>query len=218
MRIHQLAAPGAYRALTALWLLGPGTPMFFQGQEFAADAPFLFFADHEPELAKAVRKGRFEFLKSFPSVASAEMSAALNDPEDIATFERCKIDWRNRESHREVYDLHRDLLKLRREDPVFRAQRGDRIFGAVLSSDAFVLRYFGDDHDDRLVLVNLGRDLPFNPAPEPLLAPPENGNWRILWSSESPRYGGNGTPEIDGEMKWRILGRATVVLAPERAK
>ena len=39
-RLHELTSPGRYRALTALLLLGPQTPMLFQGQEFAASAPF----------------------------------------------------------------------------------------------------------------------------------------------------------------------------------
>ena len=43
-RCHQLTSPGRYRAMTALMLLAPGTPMLFQGQEFAASAPFLYFA------------------------------------------------------------------------------------------------------------------------------------------------------------------------------
>ena len=38
--------------------------------------------------------------------------------------------------------------------------------------------------------------------PEPLLAPPEDTLWDILWSSEDPRYGGSGTapPETRGEL------------------
>ena len=54
LRAHQLTSPGRYRAMTALLLLAPGTPMLFMGQEFAADAPFLYFADHQPDLAKLV--------------------------------------------------------------------------------------------------------------------------------------------------------------------
>src|SRR5439155_13894401 len=49
-RMHQLTSPGRWRAMTAFWLLAPGTPMLFQGQEFAASSPFLYFADHNPEL------------------------------------------------------------------------------------------------------------------------------------------------------------------------
>jgi maltooligosyltrehalose trehalohydrolase len=57
-RVHTLTSAARVRALTALLLLGPNTPMLFQGQEFAASAPFLYFADHTPELAAAVGKGR----------------------------------------------------------------------------------------------------------------------------------------------------------------
>ena len=45
-RIHALSDPSRYRALMALMLLAPGTPMLFMGQEFGATSPFLFFADH----------------------------------------------------------------------------------------------------------------------------------------------------------------------------
>jgi maltooligosyltrehalose trehalohydrolase len=68
-RVQFLTSPGRYRAMTALMLLAPGTPMLFQGQEFAASTPFLFFADHKPELAKLVCEGRKEFMSQFPSVA-----------------------------------------------------------------------------------------------------------------------------------------------------
>ena len=95
-----------------------------------------------------------------------------------------------------AYALHCDLLRLRREDPVFASQRSDRLHGAVLAAEAFVLRYFGEAGDDRLLLVNLGRDLQFLPPSEPLLALPPGNDWRLLWSSEDPRYGGCGTPPL----------------------
>jgi maltooligosyltrehalose trehalohydrolase len=216
LRCHQLASPGLYRAITALTLLAPGTPLLFQGQEFAASSPFLFFADHNPELARLVRRGRGEFLAKFPSIAAPEVQAALADPGDPATFERCKLDLSERTRHGEACALHRDLLRLRRDDPVFRAQRPHGVDGAVLGASAFVLRFFGDAADDRLLLVNLGRDLRLDPAPEPLLAPPEGTAWLVRWSSEDPRYGGQGTPEVVTEEGWRLIGQAAVVLAPGR--
>ena len=85
---------------------------------------------------------------------------------------RSKLDLAERQRHAGMYALHRDLLRLRREEPVFRAQRRGGMDGAVLAPEAFVLRFFGTHHDDRLLVVNLGRDLHLNPAPEPLLAPP----------------------------------------------
>jgi len=212
-RCHQLTSPGIYRAMTALMLLAPGTPMLFQGQEFAASSPFLFFADHNEGLSSLVRKGRAEFLAQFPSLATPEAQAVLDDPCDVRTFERSKIDLSERERHSAIYEMHRDLLRLRREDAVFGGAAG-RVDGAVLGDEAFVLRFFGEEEDDRLLLVNLGRDMNLCPAPEPLLAPPEGMEWRVLWSSEDPLYGGSAAPPFDAEERWFLPGRAAICCGP----
>jgi maltooligosyltrehalose trehalohydrolase len=216
-RVHRLTGPGRFRAMTALALLAPSTPLLFQGQEFASSAPFLYFADHEPGLAQKVRRGRVEFLAQFRSIATREMRAGLADPGDAQTFERCKLDFTERESHRMVYEMHRDLLRLRREDAVFAAQKKGGVDGAVLGAEAFVLRFFGEGGDDRLLLVNLGADLGLNPAPEPLLAPPEGMLWTLLWSSEDTRWGGSGTPPLETRNNWCIPGRSAVVMRPAPA-
>jgi maltooligosyltrehalose trehalohydrolase len=214
LRGHQLAAPGRWRAMTALTLLAPGTPMLFQGEEFGASSPFVYFADHKPGLAEAVRQGRGEFLAQFPSISQSSMKDALPDPGDPATFARCKLDWSERDRNAGVLALHRDLLALRRSDAAFSAQRAGAVDGAVLGPEAFVLRFFHEG-GDRLLVVNLGLDLPLAHAPEPLLAPPEGLRWDALWSSEDPRYGGGGTPVLeDGRRGWHIPGHCAVVLAP----
>ena len=143
-RVHQMTSPGRYRAMTAFLLLSPPTPMLFQGQEFASSAPFLYFADHRGELGDKVREGRAAFLTQFPSIASPEMMATLPDPSDPGTFERCKLDFAERGRHESIYAMHRDLIRLRRRDPVFRAQRPHGVDGAVLGPEAFVLRFFGE--------------------------------------------------------------------------
>ncbi|HEY5868521.1 MAG TPA: DUF3459 domain-containing protein, partial [Candidatus Tectomicrobia bacterium] len=213
-RCHLRASPGCYKALTALMLLGPGTPMLWQGQEFAASSPFFYFADHQQELAQLVYQGRVEFLSQFQGIATPEMQAYLPDPADPETFERSKLDFSEREQHAEMYQLHRDLLQLRREDAVFRAQRRGGVDGAVLGPEAFVLRFFGEHGQDRLLLVNLGLALALSPVPEPLLAPLEGMQWETCWSSEDPRYGGGGTPPLETEEHWQIPGQAAVVLTP----
>jgi maltooligosyltrehalose trehalohydrolase len=209
-RLRELCHPGAYRAMTALLLLGPQTPLLFQGQEYGATTRFTFFADHEEPLASAVKKGRFEFLAQFPSMASVETQARLPDPGDPAVFEACRLDPAERERHRALYDLHRDLLRLRREDPVFRAQAADGLDGAVLSDEVFALRYAGAD-GGRLLLLNLGRDLHLSPVPEPLLAPPTDRVWELLWSSEHPRYDGLGGQALESAAGWFIPGHAAFV-------
>ena len=213
-RCRQLTDPGTFKAIAALTMLGPGTPMLFQGQEFAATSPFYYFADHVPELNHLVREGRIDFMSQFVSLATPEMSGCLPDPGDRKTFERSKLDWSEVQKNRTVTQLHRDLLRLRREDPVLRAQETGAVDGAVLSPQAFVLRYFGPRRDHRLLIVNLGMDLNLDPAPEPLLAPVEGQGWAVAWSSESPAYGGCGTPPIETEQNWWIPGRAAILLKP----
>lgn len=217
-RAHLLSSPSRYRAVTTVFLLAPQTPMLFQGQEFAATSPFFYFADHQEEIAQlATRRGRIQFLSQFRVLTTPGMQARLPDPCDPMTFTRSKLNHNERYAHREEYTLHVDLLRLRREDPVIRASQYDaRVDGGVLSPDAFVIRYFGEQPgDDRLLLVNLGRDLMLQPAPEPLLAPPENATWILLWDSEDPRYGGTGTVPWPTEGSWYLMGESAVVLSSQ---
>lgn len=203
-RLCRLAEPGRLRAMTAVLLLGPQTPLLFQGQEFDSSAPFLYFADHAGELGAKVRAGRRTFLAQFPSMASPEAQAALEDPGDPAVFDRCKLDDSERTANAGALALHRDLLKLRREEP-FRSQGSGGLAGAVLGPDAFAVRVWGAGGDDRLLVVNLGEARDLVPAPEPLLAPPSAGAWRLQWSSERTEYGGAGAlSPVDAEGRWRL--------------
>jgi maltooligosyltrehalose trehalohydrolase len=212
-RIDRLTSPARLRAMTALWLLAPQTPMFFQGQEFAASAPFRYFADNAPEQARRVADGRAEFLRQFPSIAAQEdQNIPLPDPADRDNFTRCKLDMNERQTHKEQYALHIDLLRMRREHPLFRRQAADRLDGAVIGEDGCVLRYFAEDGADLLLVVNFGSDLILAPVPEPLLAPPRNHFWRALWNSNDRKYGGTGVPALEIESGWRIPGEAAVVL------
>src|SRR5690606_25677364 len=145
-----------WRAMTALLLLMPGTPMLFQGQEFSASTPFLYFASFDPELNAAIRKGRGEFLTQFPSIKAFLERYPIDDPADPKTFERCKLDFSERYSHAGAYALHADLLRLRRETPVFREPRPGGVDGAVLGPKTFLLRYFADEPvNERLLFINL---------------------------------------------------------------
>ncbi|HET6423497.1 MAG TPA: alpha-amylase family glycosyl hydrolase, partial [Planctomycetaceae bacterium] len=213
LRAHQLSCPGRYRAMMLWLLLGPGTPMLFQGQEFAASSPFLYFVDHNPELAKLVANGRREFLSQFRALSNPEAQEMLADPSDPATFHRCKLDFSERTSHGASYQLTKDLLAVRQAEPCFRAANRRSIDGAVLSPQAFVVRYFMQDGDDFLVLVNLGRDLNLSIAPEPLLGTKPDVQWQIVVSTEDPAYGGGGVAPVETkEEGWRLPGESAVFL------
>jgi len=206
---------GRYRAMTSLLLLGPWTPLLFQGQEFGATAPFCYFSDvGDDNLKEAVRKGRFEFLSQFPSTAREEMQRRIGVPHDPRTFEKSKLDWNEREGNSALCHLHRDLLRLRREDSRLRLQIAGAVDGAVLSAESFLLRFLSEQNDDRLLIVNFGRRHRLVPAPEPLLAPPPGCEWELLWSSESARYDGPGTVDIATEEELILPAEAAFVLRP----
>jgi maltooligosyltrehalose trehalohydrolase len=162
-RMQQIASPADVRAMTALLLLGPQTPMLFQGQEFAASSPFLYFADHKPELAGAVAKGRREFLAQFPSIDTEKTAP----PDAMETFLASKLKWDERDE--DAVAFHRELLTMRRDERL--------VDGAVLRDAMFILRF-----ETRLLLVNLGDAIELDPINEPLLA----GDWTPTWSSGAP--------------------------------
>ena len=217
-RLTALTSPARYRALTALLLLAPQTPLLFMGQEFGASQPFLYFADHcEATLAKRVHEGRKQFLAQFPSFASPEAQAVVPDPCAPETFARSKLDFSERQTHSALYQFHQDLLRVRRENPLIARQDHTQLDGAVLGPDAFVLRFFGNhDEADHLLVVNLGPDLDYTPAPEPLLAPSPGERWSLVWSSDDPRYGGPGMITPCGPDGWSIPGASATLLMGEK--
>jgi maltooligosyltrehalose trehalohydrolase len=111
--------------------------------------------------------------------------------------------------------MHRDLLRIRSDDPAFRDMEQDSIDGAVLGPETFILRYFVSRGRDRLLVVNTGKDTILNPAPEPLLAPPESCSWRLVWSSENPKYGGAGIADLETGRDWKIPGWSATFLCSE---
>jgi maltooligosyltrehalose trehalohydrolase len=199
--------------MTALLLLGPWTPLLFQGQEFGASSPFVFFADvGDATVRDGIRNGRAELLAPFLSLTREETLTSLPAPDDPQAFSRCKLNFSERGKNRQIYDLQIDLLRLRREDSRFRQQSCGGVDGAVLGSASLVLRYFSEGNDDRLLLVNLGERQVLHPASEPLLAPPAGCRWETLWTSDAPRYGGADSMALPTEEQWFLPGETTVVL------
>ena len=164
-------------------------------------------------------KGRNEFLSQFPSARHALETEGHFVPIGDEAFQASKLDWAERTRNKEALLLHQELLRLRREDPVFAAQDPSRLAGAVLSRQALVLRYFGSGQEgDRLLLLNLGTGLDLDPCPEPLLAPEPGKIWRVLLSSEHVRYGGMGAPALPEEGRMRIPGQTALVLTSTEEK
>ena len=114
-RISQVVGLDRAKIAAALVLTSPFVPMLFQGEEWAATSPFLYFANHEdPAMARAVSEGRKHEFEAF-----GWKPESIPDPESRDTFVRSTLNW-NEVSQREHADMlawHRDLIRLRRTTP-----------------------------------------------------------------------------------------------------
>lgn len=215
-RIYSPSSESLYRALAALFLLAPQTPMLFMGQEFGASSPFVYFCDHDEELESLVKKGRREFLSQFESFRP--FLSEVPDPV-YESFFKCKLDHRERQRNRPVMNFHRDLLRLRREDPVISRYSRQEIDGGQLNERFFFIRFYGDLSEQRLLVLNLtGKNVTAS-ITDPLIAPPAQTRWRVLWRSDYRRYGGR-ERFLSFENKWDIPQECAILLAstPKRKK
>ena len=182
-RIHHGIAPGAHAAAIALILLGPGTPMLFQGEEWAASTPFAFFTDHDEELGPLVSAGRVE---EFAAMGWAE---EVPDPQARATFVGSQLRWQERTEgeHARMLQWYRELIALRRAHAELGAGDLAATGVEVLCEDAVLMR-----RGELAVLAHRG--------PNALVL--EAG--RVLRASEllagfgAPGHGEDGTVRLDG--------------------
>ncbi len=111
-RIDEAVGWDRAKVAAGLVITSPFIPMIFQGEEFAASTPFLYFADHdEPEMAKAVKEGRRGEFAAF-----GWNWADIPDPESEETFRRSKLKWDEIQKgrHEEMLEWYRRLISLRR--------------------------------------------------------------------------------------------------------
>jgi maltooligosyltrehalose trehalohydrolase len=146
-RLPAILSRGLLRVGATLLLTSPFTPMLFMGEEWAAGTPWQFFTSHpEPELAAAVGAGRRrEFAEhGWPA-------AEVPDPQAPSTFTRSTLDWSELAApdHRDMLDLYRRLIKLRRAVPDLSDPWLDRV--AVTTGDESVVVHRGGC----LVVANL---------------------------------------------------------------
>jgi maltooligosyltrehalose trehalohydrolase len=211
-RLYQHVDQARWRAMTALLLLGPALPLLLQGQEFASSRPFTYFADHDGELGEAVRKGRLEFLEQFPPLTTPEIRAAIPVPSDDATFHTSQLLDDERAADRPAVRLHRDLLRLRREDPVLGlVGTADVRIESSAPTDALLLVRYLADSAHRLLVVNFADEHRAR-MNDPLLAPLPGTRWQQRWSSEQLRYGGSGAPSIPDTVPWVIPAASASLL------
>jgi maltooligosyltrehalose trehalohydrolase len=109
-RLSMMLKPPQLKAIAALTLLSPFVPLLFQGEEWGAGTPFLYFTDHQdPELGRLVAEGR---SKEFSAFAWA---GEVPNPQAPETFARSKLDWSELADpkHAELLEWYRRLIALR---------------------------------------------------------------------------------------------------------
>ena len=113
-RLCHLVSPGRQRVAAALLLTSPFVPLLFQGEEWAASTPFLYFTDHEPDLGRAVTEGRRREFAAFDWDPEQ-----IPDPQSPQTHRRSVLRWdeRHRPAHSSMLEWYRALITLRHETP-----------------------------------------------------------------------------------------------------
>lgn len=178
-RIDALASLPMVHAATALLLLAPQVPLLFQGEEWGASTPFLYFCDFGPDLAKAVREGR---RREFPQFQGKD-AARLPDPVAPASFAASTLDWAEALEAPHAHRLRslRELLSIRRREiaPRLAGMTGGTAIAETLGALAFRVRWRLGDGSGLSVIAN------FSAVPLPGIVP---GDGRLLYST----YGGVG--------------------------
>ncbi len=117
-------------------LLAPYVPLLFMGEEYADEAPFYYFVSHsDPDLIKAVQKGRKEEFSDFG------FEVEPPDPQEEKTFQDSKLDWskRNKGQHKQILDWHRFLIQLRKSEPILKNYVKNDVRVEVIQQAGFVL-------------------------------------------------------------------------------
>ncbi len=153
-RLTRLAEKPALDAATALLLLAPFVPMLFMGEEWASTTPFLFFTDHNQELAKLIREGRRNEFKHFSAFQDESKRAQIPDPNAPSTFAASVPE----QTDPGRFGFVQHLLQLRREH-VIPGIPGCRSEGAAVIGQGAVQATWRLGTGKRLAIaINLGPD------------------------------------------------------------
>ncbi|AKT42028.1 malto-oligosyltrehalose trehalohydrolase [Chondromyces crocatus] len=200
-RLGARVTSAVHRAMSALLLLSPYTPMLFMGQEWNASTPFQYFTDHEPELGRKVTEGRRKEFARFTSFAADE----IPDPQDPKTFQRSKLAWNERAHppHAGTLAWYQALLALRATHPALAHRARGSFLADPVGVDAVRLERRVPGGVALLLLVSLRGPIDID----------LNGqNPRILAYSEDLRFGGThpASPLVAGRAQ--LPGPAALIL------
>ena len=172
-RLSGLLEMAALKAVAALTLLSPFVPLLFQGEEWGASTPFLYFTDHQDAaLGKLVAEGRSKEFSAF------RWQGTVPNPQDSSTFERSKLDWSElaKPRHAELFEWHRRLIRLKKDRPEM--PRESKV-------DAPRPQVNFDEGADWLTFVHNGVLVALNWHDRAQAVPMPRGEWQLLMRSDS---------------------------------
>ncbi|HEX6107641.1 MAG TPA: malto-oligosyltrehalose trehalohydrolase [Gemmatimonadales bacterium] len=210
---HNVPLP-VYRALSALLLLSPYTPLLWMGQEWAASTPFQYFTDHPAELGRLVTEGRRREFRRFTAFTDPAARERIPDPQTEDTFARSRLRWEEADEmpHSGVEELYRTLLGLRRTEPALRYRGRDGLSVTALSDTALALRRTGPDGSAVLLVVSLGGGLAVSLDERPETRAPAGRAWSLVLSTEDARFGGGSDWRLHDGGRVEIGSAAALVL------
>ncbi len=189
-RLSALVSFEGLKLAAAVVLLSPFIPLLFMGEEYGETAPFPFFVSHsDPALIAVVRRGRQE------EFVQCQGPDEPPDPQEEATRQSASLDHslRRQGQHRLLYELYKELIKLRNE---IRA-------GAGLSKDR--LEVVCLERESTLVVRRWGREeqvaaiFHFGDTAVSVNVPLPSGRWLKRLASGEERWNGPG-PDLPTEL------------------
>jgi maltooligosyltrehalose trehalohydrolase len=172
-RLSMMLGVPQLKAIAALTLLAPFVPLLFQGEEWGAETPFLYFTDHQdPELGRRVAEGRSREFSAF------RWQGAVPNPQDADTFERSKLNWSEPSAprHAELLAWYRKLISIRRDKIVMPRESLADSAKAVTDFDA---------EAGWLWFVHNGVLAVFNLADLAQTVPGPGGDWKLVLRSDA---------------------------------
>lgn len=174
-RLSCLLDMAALKAVAALTLLSPFVPLLFQGEEWGASAPFLYFTDHQdPELGRQVAEGRSKEFSAF------RWQGDVPNPQELRTFERSKLEWAelSKPRHAELFEWYRQLIRLKKDRPEMPRES---------KADAPRPRVSFDEAAEWLTFVHNGVLIALNWRDRAQAVPMPGGDWNLAMRSDSGR-------------------------------
>ena len=211
-RLSELVSFEALKLAAAVVLLSPFIPLLFMGEEYGETAPFYYFVSHsDANLVEAVRRGRREEFVAF------RWQGEPPDPQDEATFLRCKLDpeLRLQGQHELLYSFYRELIRLRRESPPLKVLDKERLEVTGLEEEKVL--WWSRWHEEQQVAAIFH----FGKQARALSLPLPEGHWRKQMDSADSLWDGPGSTVSSevvspGEVSLSLPAESCVLFMRER--